>query len=317
MESMRSIMAFSALRSSRRVSAASICLRKSFRSTCRLGPGSTVTVVFSVFPLTVTATLYLPGRTSGPKVKKRVSAGAPVCGGSDIPPEPPQTGATAETRFFTLGPLVLPGKYNVAVTVNGKTEKTTVTVEPDPNLHVDLNDFRRQIDAALTLREDLKALNAMIERIDSMNQQLANFRHAADSEEGLREKYAPLLAQSRTLEGKLKSLKATVYNPNIQHNVSEDDIHDFTDFHDNLQQLATELAMRYDEPPNELIQARMTELANELQQHLAAFNSLLKTDIAAYNKAAVNAGAPTLFAGPPIAVQTAAAVSAGSQHGRQ
>jgi len=236
---------------------------------------------------------------------------------SDIPPEPPQTGAPAETRFFTLGPLVLPGKYNVAVTVNGKTEKTTVTVEPDPNLHVDLNDFRRQIDAALTLREDLKALNAMIERIDSMNQQLANFRHAADSEEGLREKYAPLLAQSRTLEGKLKSLKATVYNPNIQHNVSEDDIHDFTDFHDNLQQLATELAMRYDEPPNELIQARMTELANELQQHLAAFNSLLKTDIAAYNKAAVNAGAPTLFAGPPIAVQTAAAVSAGSQHGRQ
>lgn len=38
----------------------------------------------------------------------------------------------------------------------------------------------------------------------------------------------------------------------------------------------------------------------ELQAHLASFNDLLKTDVAAFNRLALDKGANTLFAGNPI-----------------
>lgn len=227
---------------------------------------------------------------------------------SAIPPEPPQPGAPPETRFFTRGPLVLAGKYNIAVTVEGKTQTTTATVEPDPNLHIPESDFSAVAQAALRERSELNALNAMIERLDSMKQQLAHFRQTAEFEYALRDRYAPVLARGKSLEQKIDALEATVYNPKIQHNVEEDDIHAFSDFHAQLQGLAGDFASRYGQPPNALDEARMKYLSGQLQQHLEAFHSLVQNDVGAYNKAASAAGAPTLFAGPPLAVEPAPAL---------
>lgn len=230
---------------------------------------------------------------------------------SEIPPEPPEPGAPEETRFMTRGPLVLPGEYNVAVTVNGNTQKTTVTVRPDPNLDIAEADFRAQTEAALTMRDQLAALNGMIERLTGMEQQLADFRKTVETESDLKDRYIVLLDQAKQLDSKLKAMKATVYNPDIQHNVPEDSIHAFTDLHGEVEQFAGMLASAYDMPPNALIRAKMSELANELQQHITAFNDLVKTDVAAYNKAASASGAPTLFAAP-VSVKTTPGLATGA-----
>lgn len=47
----------------------------------------------------------------------------------------------------------------------------------------------------------------------------------------------------------------------------------------------------------------MIHLFSEAEQSLKQFNVLLRTSVADYNKAAHAAGAPTVFAGSPIAVQ--------------
>jgi len=44
-------------------------------------------------------------------------------------------------------------------------------------------------------------------------------------------------------------------------------------------------------------------LMKELEQHLAEFNKLIQTDVAAYNKGAFALGAPTLYAGEAISVK--------------
>lgn len=232
---------------------------------------------------------------------------------SAIPPEPPEPGAPPETRFFTSGPLVLPGKYDVAVTVDGKTERTTATIEPDPNLHIPESNFRAVDAAALQERNELNALNAMIERLNSMKQQLAHFRQSAGFETGLEQRYAALLSRGRNLEQRIDALKAAVYNPKIQHNVEEDDIHAFEDFHSQLRDLAGNLAGRYGQPPNALLEARMKYLSGQLKQHLGAFHSLVRTEVAAYNRAATTAGAPALFAGPPLAVEPPPALPGGAE----
>ncbi len=222
---------------------------------------------------------------------------------SDISLEPPEPGEPEETRFVTRGPRVLPGEYNVAITVNGETQKTTVTVHPDPTLHIDVADFRAQTEAALAMRNEFRALNAMIERIDGMEKQLADFRKTVEAENDLKDRYILVLNQAKSLEAKLKALKAEVYNPNLQHNVGEDSIHALADFHSELERLAGMLASAYDMPPNALVQAKMAELRKELDEHLTAFNELLKTDVSAYNKSASASSAPTLFSAP-VAVRT-------------
>ena len=227
---------------------------------------------------------------------------------SDVSAAPLRPGELEEARYFTSGPRVMPGSYTVAVTVNGETQKTKVTVHPDPNLKLDAGEFRAQSEAALTMRSEVTALNTMIERINSMMRQLDELKKGAALQAGGGDKYTSLLKQSDGLNEKLKALKGSVYDPNIQHRVEEDDIHDLTTLHANVGNLALLLAEAYDQPPNALIRARMTELHGEVEQKLTAFNELLKSDVAPFNKAAYGAGAPTVFAGQAVAIQAAPAV---------
>ncbi len=222
---------------------------------------------------------------------------------SSIPSSPLEPGELEEVRYFTTGPHVLPGKYNVAVTVNGKTQNTGVTVQPDPNLHVDESRFRAQTEAALTLRDEVVTLNTMIGRIDLMKAQLNDLKKSAAFRDGSQGKYTAVAQQSEELGKKLTSFKDAAYDPNIQHNVEEDDIHALTALHSNIEGLAGELSESYDEPPNALMKERMAQFREDLEKRIAAFNALLKSDVAPFNKSAYAAGAPTIFEGEAIALK--------------
>jgi len=220
---------------------------------------------------------------------------------AERPSEEEQAAAAAAFGFGRgFGPPVLAGVYHVAVSVKGQTEKTDVQVEPDPTVHIDTADFRAQTEAALEARNKLSALNEMINRIDNWQHELTAFETAAQADQDTREKYKAILDQAHSLDGKLKALKATVYDPDLQRGVGEDDIHYLSDFQSQLQSAGFG---GYGEPPTPLEKQRLTELSTQLEEHLKAFNDLLRTDVEAYDKAAYAAGAPTLFVGPVLTVQ--------------
>jgi len=227
---------------------------------------------------------------------------------SAIPPEPPEAGEPERMRFYMRGPDVLPGEYTISVTAAGQTQKTTTRVVADPNLHLNAEDFRTQTAAALAMRSEMAALNEMIERIERMERQISDFEKSAGAESETPGKYESLLAQAGDLDKKLKAAKASVYNPDIQHNVAEDDIHALADLHGRVEDIAGELASAYDQPPNALLREKMAEVSKEMNERLAAFNNLLKQDVTSYNKAAYAAGAPTLFAGDAVTVKRAPAL---------
>ncbi|MFZ0335172.1 MAG: hypothetical protein WAN10_07345 [Candidatus Acidiferrales bacterium] len=210
-------------------------------------------------------------------------------------------------EFFNAnrGPRVAPGNYKVSVTVNGQTESQDVTVDPDPNLHVDPAIFREEAQAGFRARNEMSALNEVINRIDEINKELDDFRSMVQSGEDKQEqpKYQAILGRGRDLSKKLNAIKDSVYNPNIQHEVSEDDIHDLTDFHSQLNQLVFESGGAYGEAPNAQMRAHMDELFSENADVIKRFNDALRTDVAEYNRAAESAGAPTVFGGSPVAVK--------------
>src|SRR2546425_11651696 len=111
---------------------------------------------------------------------------------------------------------------------------------------------------------------------------------------------APVSRQARELGRKLKELKDTLYNSDVQRDAGQDDIHYLNRFQDRLQGLGFGLAFAYAQPPNEVVAARLKELRAALADYLAKFNDLVRTDVAAFNKTAQEHGAPVLVAGGAV-----------------
>jgi len=218
------------------------------------------------------------------------------------------TGEEEENPFRTvLGPRVVPGSYRVALTAGGRTETTKVTVEPDPVLGGDPARFAAQLRAGLEWRNALSALNEMLNRIVSLETQLKNAQQALrENMRGDTTATAPVARQARELGRKLKELKDSLYNSDVQRDAGQDDIHYLNRFQDRLQGLGFGLGFAYAQPPTEVVAERMKELRTRLDAYLARFNELLRTDVAAFNKTAQDHSAPVLVAGAPVEVKAVA-----------
>jgi hypothetical protein len=115
--------------------------------------------------------------------------------------------------------------------------------------------------------------------------------------------------QGRELGRKLKELKDSLYNSDVQREAGQDDIHYLNRFHDRLQSLGFGLAFAYALPPTEVVTARFKELRAALDGYIAKFNDVLRTDVAGFNKTAEDKRAPILVAGGPIEVKEVKVVS--------
>ncbi|MGH9432669.1 MAG: VPS10 domain-containing protein [Terriglobia bacterium] len=219
---------------------------------------------------------------------------------SFVPAPPPN-------EFFNpnQGPTAIPGDYHVTLTVNGRSQTAAIAILPDPNLNIDPSVFRAQLKAALLARNEVSAMNKMLNRLDGMKKEISSFRATVDksADAVAKKKYAALLNQGKGLDQKLSGLEDQVFNTQVQRRAPEDSIHYLERLHSQLAGSARRVGRTYGQAPNELMQAKLDELRKELDQRLSDYNSLLKGPIAAYNKAAYAEGAPTLYGGGPISVQ--------------
>ncbi|HUI31238.1 MAG TPA: hypothetical protein VLX91_13585, partial [Candidatus Acidoferrales bacterium] len=207
--------------------------------------------------------------------------------------------------FTTNGPLVVPGIYKIAVTVNGKTSTNHVEVKPDPRLETPMDFFASNTNNGLNVRNEMSALNDMLNRIQNIRDQIATIKKSIGTDEdGMKSgKYETILAQLDSLDKKFASLKDTVYSKSIQHEVGEDDIHDFSDFHSQLETMTYVFASPYSGVPGESMMGHAVRLKDKLSEYLDLFNGLLGSGVSSYNKVALENLVPTIFAGPRIEIE--------------
>ncbi len=218
------------------------------------------------------------------------------------------TGAEEEENPFRNvgGPRAMPGTYTVSLAAEGRTGTAPITVEPDPVLGGDPARFAAQLRSGLEWRNAMSALHEMLNRIVSLETQLKNTQQA------LRDNAAPDSAvsrQGRELGRKLKELKDSLYNSDVQRDAGQDDIHYLNRFQDRLQGLGFGLSLAYAQPPSEVVAARLKDLRATLDRYLARFNELVRTDVAAFNKTAQQRQTPILVAGQPVEVRDVKVVS--------
>ncbi|HEY1990825.1 MAG TPA: hypothetical protein VGH71_00075, partial [Gammaproteobacteria bacterium] len=204
-----------------------------------------------------------------------------------------------------FGPLVLPGLYHFAVTVDGKTQVTQAKVTFDPNQQFSLDEDKAQLGMALRIRSEQNAFADMLNRLTAMKASLDEFTGKMDDmEDADKTRYKAVADSAKALSKKLGDLKASVYNTEVQRDVPEDDIHYLAKLDGELQFLSYGVGG----DPQPMLQS-VTDLDNELTPKLndavAKFNALLAKDVPDYNKAAFAAGAPTVLVGDPVVVKPA------------
>ncbi|MDE2461611.1 MAG: hypothetical protein KGL98_10230, partial [Gammaproteobacteria bacterium] len=106
------------------------------------------------------ATDYGPAKAGVNQFDWNMSYDAPTQ--LDFEPIPPFFAASG---FNPSGPTVLPGTYKVAVTADGQTQTTTVTVNSDPNQNIPLDVMQADLKIGLEVRNETSAFNEMLNRI--------------------------------------------------------------------------------------------------------------------------------------------------------
>ncbi len=205
--------------------------------------------------------------------------------------------------FFNpnAGPAVPPGNYSVSVTAAGVTQKTTVEVAPDPRYAVRLATYRANTAAGLAMRSELSAFNTVLNRVAEMRRGLGAVLH--DSGPHFDAQHAQLITQARSLDKQLGDFEDTLWNPHIQHTVTEDSLRHYSRMHEHFTALYGMTAFAWGVPPRPQIKALMREDQAKIRQLLARFNGPLLTAVQSWNSAAYAQGVATLPTGAPVAVK--------------
>ncbi len=129
----------------------------------------------------------------------------------------PLPGPQEAEGFFgagTQGPWVLPGRYRVSLSVDGKAEaadgqvlERTLVVEGDPDIPISEADRRAWFDASSELHAMHGRANALVEVLNQMNQQMGEVRAAVGA---ARDRPADLKARVDSVGGALDSLRRRI-----------------------------------------------------------------------------------------------------------
>ncbi len=202
------------------------------------------------------------------------------------------------------GPEVLPGTYKISITVDGKTETQNIEVKADPRMNYNFEAAKSQFAAVKKVQDDISTMNAMLNRIDVIHNQIENFN---SSVKGITSKpldneneYHPILFKGHQIDSALIALKDTILSTKAQKGVGEDDIHYLSHFHDWFGGLYYSIAGAYDKAPSQVQLDQMNELEGQLKIYLDKFNEILGTSIPEFNTLASGKSLPILLAGEKI-----------------
>jgi hypothetical protein len=105
------------------------------------------------------------------------------------------------------GPQIVPGNYTIEVSADGHTEKQTVTVKPDPRVSTTPEDYRKQLELALQIRD----------RFSEANQTVIDIRNAKQQLDSYASKAAPALTtEAKRISKELSTVEDAIYETKLR-----------------------------------------------------------------------------------------------------
>ena len=199
-----------------------------------------------------------------------------------------------DTPLYPRGATVLPGQYNVVLTVGGKSYTQPLTIRMDPRVKTSPEDLAQQFDLdrkiAAALRQDYEAL----QQVRSLRSQLKTLAgHAAMARSA-----AALEAKATAIEGE-EGDYATRY-------LSTPEGRSLARLNSGFSALVSALDTADAAPTTQQV-AMFVELENALEEQLSAWEQLRSKDIPELNKELKKAGQPQIDLQKPVPVGADAA----------
>jgi photosystem II stability/assembly factor-like uncharacterized protein len=174
------------------------------------------------------------------------------------------------------GPLAVPGKYQVRLTANGKSETAPFEVKIDPRVTTSQSDMEKQFKMEMDVRDELNRVYDAVNQIQDVREQL----------DGLKKRLAPgdsskaLFDGATALDAKLIAVRDPLINFRIS--ASEDSLAYVPGIDAKLAFLSIAVAGFADSAPTEAEYQEFDKLKKQTDELLAGWQQVRNSDIASF-----------------------------------
>lgn len=185
------------------------------------------------------------------------------------------------------GPLVAPDKYQVKLTVAGKTSTADIELTKDPRVSASQADLEKQQEFALRIRDRVGAGDEAVNQIRSVRSQLDALKRRLAADTSAK----PILDSADALTKKMNAVEEKIIQPKSKS--GEDPLNFPIQVADQLAALQ-ETVESADTAPTEASTIVFNELNSRLETQLAAWKEIQSKDLAALNAAIQKANIPAI-----------------------
>ena len=190
----------------------------------------------------------------------------------------------------TQGPRIVPGNYQVKLTVDGQTLTETFTVKGDPRLTLSAADYAKQLDLSLKMRDKLTETHNAIIQIRDLKKQVDDLVKRVGPQS------KPIADTGNALIKKLTEVEETLYQTKNQS--SQDPLNYPIRLNNKLAALLG-VVSRGEAAPNDQSVEVYNDLAAKIDAQLMKLSQIVKTDVPAFNQVVKDQNIPAIVIKPP------------------
>jgi hypothetical protein len=189
------------------------------------------------------------------------------------------------------GPVVLPGKYQVRLTVGGESQVAPLEVKLDPRVKVSEEDLEQQFAMQLQLHEELNSVYDAVNQIQDVRSQVAGLKRRLPQNASAK----TIAGSADELEKKLVAVREPLVNLAISAN--EDSLAYPPQLDARLAFLAMDLGTA-DSAPTQAEQLEFEKLKGQTAELLGRWEDLQSHDLAAFRKLTAESSLSTVVVPP-------------------
>jgi photosystem II stability/assembly factor-like uncharacterized protein len=191
----------------------------------------------------------------------------------------------------TRGPLVMPGAYQVRLTVGGKTMTESFEVRKDPRITTTPADFAKQFDLLMKIRDKLSQTHNAITRIREVRQQVDELVKRLKDQPGS----GPVIEAAKLLNARLTAIEEELYQ--TKNRSSQDPLNFPIRLNNKLAALGGVVSSA-DAAPTDQSYVIYEEQVGLINAQLRKLEQIMSNDLSAFNRLAREQNIPAVITKP-------------------
>jgi photosystem II stability/assembly factor-like uncharacterized protein len=191
----------------------------------------------------------------------------------------------------TRGPRIVPGNYQVKLTVDGSTMTETFVVIPDPRLTTTPADYAKQLELGLKIRDKLTETHNAIIQIRDVKKQVDDLVKRVSGQPNAKS----IVDAGTALNRKLTEVEEALYQTKNQ---SSQDPLNFPIRLNNKLAALMGVVTRSETPPNDQSYAVYDEVTGQIDGQLQKLGQIIRAEVPAFNQLVRDANIPAVVVKP-------------------